>query len=56
MISGSSHWNSLQTIYGFRIAENCPVVVERGAFLQDSTSALLFLQLKFVNYGPEPIR
>lgn len=55
-MNGTSHWNSLQTVYGFRIAENCPVVVERGAFLQDNTNALLYLQLKFANYGPEPIR
>ena len=52
----TSHWNSLQTVYGFRIAENCPVVVERGAFLQSAANALVYLQLKFVNYGPEPIR
>lgn len=52
----TSHWNSLQTVYGFRIAENCPVVVERGAFLQNAASALVYLQLKFANYGPEPIR
>lgn len=38
-------------LFGFVITDDCPVAVERGAYLRDNTFGKISLQLKFVNCG-----
>lgn len=49
-------YDVVQPLYGFTVADDCPLVVERGNFLRESGTNAVFLQLKLVNYGSEPIK
>lgn len=49
-------YDIIRPLYGFTVADDCPIVVERGNFLRERNTNKTFLQLKFVNYGFELIQ
>lgn len=48
--------STVSRVFGFPVSPECPVVVERGAFLRDNTFGKFYLQLRLRNCGRGIIR
>ena len=52
----AARFSTVGRVFGFPVSPECPVAVERGAFLRDNTFGKIYLQLRLRNCGRGIIR